>query len=339
MKNIDLKDIDKDKWSDFVKDHPKGLIFQTPEMHEVFQGTKNYQPLFVGLANNKGEIIGTLSSTIQKEFGGPIGGLTARCVTWGAPLIDNNLDENTRKKALTEMLKQQEKTAKSKAIYMEFRNRWDTSKDKTTFEEAGYEYEEELEILIDVTKNEDELWSGMSKSRRKGINRAKKLELEFYEHPENESLDKFYTTIVETYDNVKVPLADVTYFSSARKILGPKNMARYFCVKKDDELLATRIVLTYKDLIFDWYAGGTEEGKRSYAGEFLVWNILLWGHENGYKTFAFGGGGKPDEDYGPREFKRRFGGLFVNYGRYKKIFKKAKMKIAMMGLKAYKKVK
>lgn len=71
----------------------------------------------------------------------------------------------------------------------------------------------------------------------------------------------------------------------------------------------------------------------------MVYNILLWGKENNHHTFAFGGGGKPNEEYGPREFKRRFGGEFVNHGRYKKIYKEAKMKIAMMGLDVLRKVK
>jgi serine/alanine adding enzyme len=32
-------------------------------------------------------------------------------------------------------------------------------------------------------------------------------------------------------------------------------------------------------------------------------------------VFDFGGAGRPDEPYGPREFKSKFGGELVDYGR------------------------
>lgn len=47
----------------------------------------------------------------------------------------------------------------------------------------------------------------------------------------------------------------------------------------------------------------------------MVWQVLEWGATKGYRTFDFGGAGKPGEDYGPRRFKAKFGGTLVNYGR------------------------
>jgi lipid II:glycine glycyltransferase (peptidoglycan interpeptide bridge formation enzyme) len=47
----------------------------------------------------------------------------------------------------------------------------------------------------------------------------------------------------------------------------------------------------------------------------LVWLALEFGCDRGFHTFDFGGGGKPDEEYGVRDFKAKFGGDLVNYGR------------------------
>jgi len=33
------------RWGEFVYNHPKGNIFQTPEMAEVYRRTKNYEPI------------------------------------------------------------------------------------------------------------------------------------------------------------------------------------------------------------------------------------------------------------------------------------------------------
>ena len=39
------------------------------------------------------------------------------------------------------------------------------------------------------------------------------------------------------------------------------------------------------------------------------------GREQGFDLFDFGGAGRPDEHYGPREFKAKFGGELVDFGR------------------------
>lgn len=333
MKLITMEEISKEAWSDFVYDHPKGNIFQTPELYMVYRDTKNYDPLFVCAIDDDGDILGLLTSVVQQEFSGPLGGLSSRCVTWGGPLINNNLEEKDKLDVLDLILKEQNRIAKKKALYMQFRNLWDTTWMRPTFKQNNYEYEERLDILIDITKEEEELWLDMTKNRRKGIKRAMNRGQEFSEFPTNEPLDEFYHTIEETYENVKLPLADMSYFTGAKKYLEPKNMVKFLCVKKDNNLLASRIVLQYKGLIYDWYAGSSEEGKKNYANEFLVWNLLLSGNKKGFKVFDFGGAGKPGVAYGPREFKRRFGGKFVQYGRYHNIFKKTTLKIAKMGMK------
>ena len=36
----DFQKINLKQWNDFVKDDPRGIIFQTPEMYKVYQNTK-----------------------------------------------------------------------------------------------------------------------------------------------------------------------------------------------------------------------------------------------------------------------------------------------------------
>jgi lipid II:glycine glycyltransferase (peptidoglycan interpeptide bridge formation enzyme) len=54
---------------------------------------------------------------------------------------------------------------------------------------------------------------------------------------------------------------------------------------------------------------------------------MTWGHESGYRLLDFGGAGLPEEEYGPREFKRRFGGRLVNLGRYTIVHKPKMLKL------------
>ena len=63
----------------------------------------------------------------------------------------------------------------------------------------------------------------------------------------------------------------------------------------------------------------------------MIWEILQWGRERGFHWFDFGGAGKPDEDYGPRVFKSRWGGTLVNYGRNTYIHAPIRFKLSRAG--------
>ena len=64
----DVNNVNKNKWSEFVFNHPHGNIFQTPEMYEVYNKTKNYEPVFLAVSDNDSDILGTLLAVIQKEY-------------------------------------------------------------------------------------------------------------------------------------------------------------------------------------------------------------------------------------------------------------------------------
>ena len=47
------KDINRAEWSAFVAGHPKGNIFQTPQMLDVYQQTPGYTPQVIALEQDK----------------------------------------------------------------------------------------------------------------------------------------------------------------------------------------------------------------------------------------------------------------------------------------------
>jgi len=46
------------------------------------------------------------------------------------------------------------------------------------------------------------------------------------------------------------------------------------------------------------------------------WAVIAYAAENGFSRFDMMGAGKPDKNYGVREFKAEFGGDLVEYGRF-----------------------
>jgi len=321
-------------WSDFVKNHPNGNIFQTPEMYDVYLRTENYEPVLLTVVKND-EVVGVLLSVIQKEYSGVLGKITARSIIIGGPLIkDNNPD------VLKFLLNAYTQKIKYRVIFSQFRNLWDWGELKPVFNATGFEYDSHLDILIDITLKEEELWSKINSKARNKIRKSMKSDIVFKTpEPTKEIIEKSYEIFHNIYKNAKIPLTDISLFENSVKILAKKNMIRFFCAFKDDQMIGVRIGLLYKDVVYDWYAGSLHEFYKFNPNDFLPYNTLVWGHNNGFKTFDFGGAGKPNVPYGVRDHKMKFGGELVEYGRYEKVHKPKLMSMAKVGLELYKMIR
>lgn len=329
--------INKKDWSEFVYNHPHGNIFQTPEMAEVYKKTKNYEPVSFVVIDESDNIVAILLVVVIKYISGIDGLFSSWSLIQGGPLFVKG-EKGT--KAFKTLMEYYDKVAQKKALYTQIRNMWDTTESSEFFYSTGYEYEEHLNFLIDLNRPEEEIWADIHKSRRKGINRATKKGIFIEEMQDKKLIPTFYNIVKETYKNANLPLEDVSLFKYAFDLLVPKNMATFYMAKYEDTFVGARAVLCYNGLIYDWYAGALSDYLSLYVNEALVWHILNEGaNNNAYYLFDFGGAGKPDEEYGVREFKRRFGGKMVNYGRYKKIHSPIKMKIAEKVFEIYRKIK
>ena len=328
--------LDKNKWSEFAYNHPHGNIFQTPEMYEVYQNTKNYEPVFLAVVNNRDEILGTLLAVIQKEYFGILGNFTARSIIQGSPLIKNDDPD-----ILDFILKEYNEIIKKKAIYSQFRNFRDWGASKEIFIKNGFEYEDHLDIIFDLNKSEDELLNEMSRNRKKGIRQSYKkgISINKINLTNEEMFTKSYNTILDVYNRVKIPMPDVSFFKNAIYELHDKNIILALGAFVGDELIGVRIALCYKNMVYDWYAGAKDEYLNYRPNDILPWEIIKWGVNNGYEIFDFGGAGKPGVPYGVRDYKLKFGGELVNFGRFEKVHNKFLMNVGKVGFKIYQMIK
>lgn len=303
----DIAKINEIEWSDYVKNHPKGTIFQTPEMYRVYVNTKNYTPVLVVKVNDQKQITGLILSPIVSEKSGLIGKLTKRSLAYGGPLA------NTPEDAI-DLVTQLVKEIKGEAIYSRILNLYDNKDFLKGVEKIGYVFEEHLNFHFNLTLGADYLWEQISSTRRKQIKRASNRGLTVQITDTVTDINEYYAILVETYQRANLPIIDISLFKNCCDEMVKKNYIKFFTAYDEGKMVAHRIVFTYRDTIYDWYAGNTTESNSKYPNDLLVWEILKYGAENGYKLFDFGGAGKPNEYYGVREFKKRFGGELVNFG-------------------------
>ncbi|BDX37490.1 hypothetical protein CYCD_08450 [Tenuifilaceae bacterium CYCD] len=321
--------ININKWANFILQHPNGNAFQSPEFYKLYRNYSKYEPIIVYTEEND-SITGILLAVIQKEHSGIIGRFSARSIIIGGPIIKNN-----DPLYLHEIMAKYFNAIKGKVIYTQFRNLWDWTDLKSVFETHKFKYDEHLDILIDLT-DVNKLEQGISKNKKRNIIKGQNKGLIFREIQTEKEYYEGIMLILNTYKKIGLPCPSREYFELSYKEFFPSALLKTFGAFIEDRLIGVRMELIFKDIIYDWYAGADEKMNNKYPNDFLIYNILLWGHEHNYKTFDFGGAGKPNKPYGVRDHKLKFSNNLVEFGRFEYIHKPCLFIFGKIGLKFYK---
>lgn len=309
----DLSLINRDEWNDFVLSHPGGNIFQSPYMVDLYLQTGIYEPLCLFAADASGKISGLLvagiihNGTFLKRW------VSSRAIITGGPLVNEHEGE-----IAGELIRALKRQVSGKVTYIQIRNLHDTSHYKGNILDNGFTFEDHLDILFDLTASQDDLWHAIHTTRRKQISRAERrgVQIDIPDCPDKETIDKCYRILENVYRRAGLPLPSEGFFFKSFESLSQLKMIKAFLARTEDKIIGFRFVLLYRDMVYDWYAGSDTRYNDRYPNDILPWAVIKWGKEQGFRIFDFGGAGHPKEKYGVRDYKLRFGGNVVNYGRY-----------------------
>lgn len=334
---IKEREINRQQWSEFVLNHPCGNIFQSPEMYELFKSTNNYAPLCLAILDAQGEITGFLAAVIQKEPG-ILRYFSSRCILWGGPLIDPACGEEGE--AILELLlKKLVKQVRRKTIYIQVRNIFDMSHYSGIFKKNGFRYHEHLNYIVE-TREREVTEKRISKSKMRQVRKSLKNGARIIEPQEIEKVEQFYTILKKLYKTkIKRPLPDFSFFKSFYRLNldNKKKFGTYLLIEFEKKIIGGIMCpVTRDDSIYEWYVCGLDEKYKSkgiYPSVLSTWAAIDFALKNGLKYFDFMGAGKPDRDYGVREFKAKFGGKRTQYGRFERINNKPLYWCGKLGLK------
>jgi CelD/BcsL family acetyltransferase involved in cellulose biosynthesis len=305
--------LDETVWREFVDLHPQGNIFQTPEMFQVFLRAKGYQPELQAAVSETGQVLALLAPVQVALLDGPFRRLTARSIAYGSIL---NAPGVEGREALAILLRNYAQKAKREVLFTELRHLSDLSANQPVFAQTRFTYQNHLTYLVDLDCSTEELFNRLGARTRKHIRRElNRGEIVVEEVNDCARVETWYQVTKKSYTAAHVPLADISLFEAAFEILHPANMIKFWLARIGEDYVASSLELLYKDIIYGWYGGVDRAFSRFTPNEVLTWHILKWGAENGYRIYDFGGAGNPDEEYGVRDFKAKFGGRLVCYGR------------------------
>lgn len=291
-------------------------------------------PITLTEVNNNGEQIGILTGIIQDESLGKFPLIGRRSIVRGVPVVEGNNPEIIRN-----LLSQYLNLVKGRAVLSQFRNTYDMTFCKHIFEELGFSYEDHLNFLFDLSLGVDRLWNNLDKIAKKNITRAYKKGTTVELTTNLEEVLLAYDIVDGLYKKLKLPLISKEIILKLFEFATKSEGLQVFIAKNGGTIIGTRMVLLYNGYIYDYYAGALEEYYNKYPNDLLPWEVIKWGAENEMRIFDFGGAGHPDKEYGVREYKRKFGGELVNFGRFEKIHKPLTYKIAKFGFELLKRFK
>lgn len=330
IKLLTYHEIDKQQWRELVQSSPIATWFQTPEAYQFYASVPNeMKPIAVGVNednNLKGLVVGyiTNENNSLKQF------LTRRAIIIGGPLLDKNISDEALKILLLAV-----KRLLKDVIYIETRNFNDYTQWKSIFEQCGFQYQPHLNFHVDTTSVEI-AQSNIGKHRWKYIRLSMRDGATIVENPTIDQVRECYELLKELYiTRVKTPLFSWDFFE---KLYYQPN-AKYLLVELEGKIIGgTVCVCLPGKALYEWFVCGNDHYRKGIRpSSVATWYGMQYAAEHGCPLFDLMGAGKPDEEYGVRDFKAEFGGKLVEHGRYLCVRKPLLYQIGKLGVKFLKK--
>jgi serine/alanine adding enzyme len=306
------KEVDRREWEFLLTNGDFSSPFQSAEFLDIYNSLPDFTAE-VYAVREKEKLISLCVITIQHERGVKKY-FSKRGIIYGGPLI-----QNKRTDALDLLLKGITNDLKNKVIYLETRNLNDYTEFKGCFEGAGWKYVRYLDFVIDLKdKTLDETLSLMKYNRKREINNSLNSGAVYDEAKSPEQVAELYSILKELYsEKVKLPLPELDYF--LRLFNSP--VGKVFVVSHRNKIIGGSFCyyLNNKSIYTLYYCGIRDYDKKIFPTHLAIIAPLEFGIKNDLQTLGLMGAGKPEKDYGVREFKAQFGGKQVENGRFIRI--------------------
>lgn len=305
--------IDKLEWQALLERSSTPTYFQSPECYAFYASLSFLEPFVFGVLEDE-RLVGILCGYVIADGGVVKRYFSRRAIVPGGVLLDSTI----RMESLHELLAYAVVELEKKAIYLELRNYVDYSQYRTVFESAGFVYTAHLNYRV-ATSDISIVHTALSKSKQRQLKIAKQAGVTWTETSSPTDITAFYHCLQQLYrTKVRKPLFPIEFFEQL--VLQPNG--KLLVIKQHEKVIGgMACVMLPGKVVYEWFVCGDETEKGVYPSVMATWAGIEYAAQQGITIFDFMGAGKPDAEYGVREFKSKFGGEMVEYGRFVRVFK------------------
>jgi len=295
------KDIDKPFWDSYVLNHSHGTFFHLISWKDVIENTFHHKSYYliaerngnssnsINSTNPVNPIVGILPLFSVKSFLFCKSLVSLPFAAYGGILADsqevaNQLFEKAKGITCSEGLE-----------YLELRNRDGGVEDLPSKELYVFF---RREIFEDLESN----MIAIPRKSRRMVRQGEKAGLT-HEFGHEELIPVFYEIFARSYHRLGSPVFSVKLFKNLLDEF--KEQANILLVRaQDGRPVSTVLTFFYKDQVLPYYAGSLFEYRELAPNDYMYWQLMKYGCENGYKLFDFG---RSKVNTGSYDFKRHWG--------------------------------
>lgn len=306
--------------------------FQTEECYNFYKSL-SFLEAFKYEVRRDGEVKGRIVGYIQKDGGKLKRFFSRRAIINGGPVLAGDITDDE----LKSLLEGCRKALKGKAIYVESRNFDDYSAYRAIFEKCGWRYEPHYNFHIG-TASAEVVESNLGKSRKRDIRTSLRDGAVYGEAVNLDEVKELYRILEKLYHKkVKTSLFPFEFFEK----LHLTAFGKVFVVRFEGRVVGGTVCVCGEDAVYEWFACG-EDGKCKsvFPSTLSTYAGIVYAAGQGYERFDMMGAGAPgDGGYGVRDFKAKFGGQLVEYGRFKCVLNPFLYRLGVWGVKILKSAK
>ena len=322
MRLLQDDQIDESIWSEFLNKNKHASPFQSPEYYKLFSEAEGFDANVIAVESER-KLRALVLVSIQKEPG-PKAAFSKRGIIYGGPILTDQESAGILFDALNQFYRK-------KLIYLETRNFSNYTDYKEVFTSYNWEYQPWLNYQL-ICDDASAIKKRMSSSRFRQVKKALKNGAQWRESNSLSELTSFYSILEKLYrEKIRKPLLPLSFFEELMR----RDLAKFLFVYAEDKVVGGIVCpIQTNRKIFEFYVCGLDSEYRDmYPSVLATYAAIEYGLENDLGIFDFMGAGSPDEAYGVREFKARFGGEEVEEGRFIRVLDPVMFKIGKVGLK------
>jgi hypothetical protein len=305
---VNQDNIHVELWEKLLSSSSVSSFFQTKACYDFYSKLNFLTPFLYGVTEDD-KLVGLACGYLIADGGVVKRYFSRRAIIPGGLLLADDIGKD----ALISLLDALKMNLSAKAIYLEIRNYGDYAPFRGVLQQQGFDYLPHLNIQVPLT-SVNSAFDQLSNSKQRQVRQTEKSGVVFYLSDNHDDIMGFYQILKKLYkQKVKKPLFPAEFFLKVVK----QDFTRFFVVKKDEQVIGGILCVTNGQVLYEWFICGDENtGKGIYPSVFATWKAIEYAVNHGFAYFDFMGAGKPDKQYGVRDFKVQFGGRVLEQGRF-----------------------
>lgn len=327
-----VSDINPKEWEMLVEASDVSTFFQTPQCYNFYRSLTFLTPFKFGVKENH-ILVGVAVGYIISEGGKLKQFFSKRAIIPGGILLHKDVSND----AITAFFSAIKDQLKHKAIYIEIRNYNSYEIFRESIITSDFSYNEHLNFHVE-TLDVDSALKQLSSTKRRDIKISIKNGADVIQTSNIDDLKSYYNILNDLYKTkVKLPLFPYEFFEKVISI--PE--CKLFVVKYDNKIIGGSLCMELPNkALYEWFVCGLDKQiKNVYPSTLSTWAAIEYSAKNNIKYLDMMGAGKPDDAYGVREFKAKFGGELVEHGRFIYINSRFLYSVGKIGVNISKKIR